>query len=267
LHGANVNLNSDNNQNGSNNNNNMFVPPSMSSSTASLPFNAFMSDIDAVSSVSPGSNSNSGYSQHIPTPPQTGNSHSAQTFMASLPTVQQTPSPQSSHSFDQDHNKGQQQQQQQQQWTEQQLQLLRAFQQQQQQQQAQQQQFNPLSLFSANNAAAAFALGLGGNGNGHNMNANTNGNANSSSPAADSPFNLFASMFPQAQQQQKPLGNNVNPLYSLGGANNGNGMGNLPPPPPLTRAQTENLEAWRKMSAMPVSYSVELMRYRRRGSC
>ena len=265
------------NGNGASNNTatDMFVPPSLSSSTASLPFNAFMSD----DSVSPGSNS--GYS-HIPTPPQTSGSGSGMAgsvggnaFMASLPTVQHTPSPGSSHSFDDavHHKNGNangnigigQGQHGQQQWTEQQLMLLRALQQQnqqrqqhQQQQQQQQQQrsqsFDPLSLTFANNAAAAFALSQNMNGNG---NASTN---ISSSPSADSPFGMFSSVFtPQSQQsqQQMNIGADLNSLYSLagqGGNGNANGNSSVPPPPPLTRAQTENLEAWRKISAMPVSW-------------
>jgi hypothetical protein len=198
-------------------------------------------------SVSPGSNS--GYSQHIPTPPQTGSAHA---FIGSLPTVQQTPSPQSSHSLDEGMGMGlnmksmqqqqQQQTQQQPQWTEQQLQLLRAIQQQQQQQQ--QPAFNPLSLFSANNAAAAFALGFGANSTGNNANVTSGSPTN-----ADSPFNMFASVFPQSQ-----LGNNGgNASFNLSNGSNGSIV-----PPPLTRAQTENLEAWRKMSAMPVSIQSRL---------
>lgn len=208
-----------NNNNGSHHD----KPNPLATSTSSLPFSAFMSDSlsSSPSGCSPTGSAHTGTG--IPTPPTTAELGSGFTH---------TPSPRSSSVVD-DVVQGKAPQR----WTEQQLLFLHSVQQQQlqQRQQAQAsmlhqatqshvqslpqvqptgQSFNPAVFTNS------FSFGLNGNGN-NNGNGNVNGNGDV--------MNLMASMFPQQS--------NVH-------------VGNMPSvqPPQLQRAQTEQMDAWRRMT-------------------
>lgn len=189
--------------------------------------------------------------------------------------MQHTPSPSSSHSFEDgvpaasgnnvNANAAPQ-------WTEQQLLLLRALQHQQHLRQRQNlstlqmqqlqglQNFNPLTLGLGLNGNGQGNVGGNANGlGGHSAFSTGNGNVNglaSSPTGTDSPFNLFNSVNMQhgASQFNQAMFNNANGPSPTSAGLGSNANGNTMVPPPLSRAQTENLEAWRKMSAMPNNF-------------
>jgi hypothetical protein len=217
------------------------APGSMRSSSASLPFNAFMSESDSPA------NSASGYSNGnaMPTPPTTGDFSAhvqAQQYASAGVQMQHTPSPRSSHSHP---NTQEDKAPTSHAWTEQQLLFLRAIQQQQQQQQQQRMQMPPTSSvqippFNPALLANAFAQQP----------------SNSGGPLSDpaDAFDFFASAFPQ----HAGIGGAANSSsITMGGVPQTNALHMHhsdfapagPVPPPLQRAHTDSLEAWRRGTA------------------